>query len=98
MDENVKPYEFVRYFKKADKNMLMEADELLFIKRSPMKFWYIEGSVKEEMSRHFHGLWTWKRRNGLQNGLVKNLRYIAQKSRKKMCWHTLTVEENQNWC
>ena len=35
MDENVKPYEFVRYFKKADKNMLMEADELLFYKTLP---------------------------------------------------------------
>lgn len=34
-DANVKPYEMIRYFKKADKSLLMSAEELQFFKDLP---------------------------------------------------------------
>ena len=69
-DNNVNGMEIVKWFKRADKKSLMNEEELLVYESLPEEVTVYRGvtSYNRKKKRRYHGLWTMKKRFGLQTG------------------------------
>lgn len=69
-DSNVNGMEIVKWFKRADKKSLMNEEELLVYESLPEEVTVYRGvtSYNRKKKRLYHGLWTMKKRFGLQIG------------------------------